>query len=385
MWTCADCKLERAKPLSRPPMGWKKRGEAMYCGVCWRKLYVLRAVTIPVVSPLTCSWDEFGAQLRAQWLVITRASNWMMSEMYVRDDRSRDKGKLKAMPKIYLYPEARAMFPEVPSQTIASLENSIAKKYRAKRFELVWTSRASLPTYKYPTPFPVPNQGWNVRLEDNCPIVSARIGDARHEFRLRGGHQFRRQMAAVKQITTGEAEPGQLDLFRNGKSVMCKMVAWLPRAAATPGHEGTLIVRTDAEALIVALNLKDERLWTYHGDQARRWIAEHRRMLSRLADDTKAEHRPIAPFTARREAAVRKYHDRMASLTHQVSMMVAGYAKRRKFAAVRYDDSLHDFCPQFPWFALRAKIAEKCDAAGIEFASAGDEEAEVSPSPLAGE
>ena len=218
--------------------------------------------------------------------------------------------------------------------------------------------------------------------------MSARIGDARYEFRLRGGHQFRRQLTAVKQITSGEAEQGQMDLFRNGKSVMCKMVAWLPRAAAIPSHEGTLIVRTDAEALIVALNLKDERLWTYHGDQARRWSAEHRRFVARLADDTKAEHRPVAPFAARREAAAHKYRDRMASLTHQVSAMVAGYAKRRKFAGVRYDDAMRDFCPQFPWFALRAKIAEKCDAAGIEFeaiASAGDEEAEVSPSPLAGE
>ena len=45
MWICADCKLERAKPLSRPPMGWKKRGATIYCAACWRKLYVLRAVT----------------------------------------------------------------------------------------------------------------------------------------------------------------------------------------------------------------------------------------------------------------------------------------------------------------------------------------------------
>ena len=247
MWKCGDCKCERAKPEARLPQGWKRRGLAVYCATCWRKLFVLRAVTIPVVSPLSCSWDDFGSRLRLQWQLVTQASNWIMTELYARDDRSRDKGKLQPMPRVYLYPETRRMFPSIPSPTAVALENAIGKKYRAKRFDVVWACRASLPTFRYPTPFPVPNERWSVRLEDDCPIVSARIADERIEFRLRSGHQFHRQMAAVKQIITGEAKQGEMALYRQGKSVMCKMVAWLPRVTDASQRDGVLYVRTAAE------------------------------------------------------------------------------------------------------------------------------------------
>jgi hypothetical protein len=386
---CGECRRERTLKgdTARIPAGWKRKGEALLCGDCWRTHYVLRAVSIPVASPLDMAWDEFGRALRAQWALITQASNWMLTELYTRDDRSRETGKLKPMPKVYLYPETRRLFPGLPSQTAAALEQAIAKKYRARRYEIVWLAKASLPTYRYPAPFPAPNQGWTVSLEDGHAIVSVRIGDARVRLRLRGGHQFRRQMAAVKQIVAGEAERGQLDLYRHGDAVMCKMVAWLPRGAAGARADGTLFVRTDADALLVALNQKDEKLWTYHGDQARRWSAEHRKLLQRLADDSKAEHRPVPPFSTRRENAATKYRDRMSSLTHQAAAMVVGYAQRRRFAVVSYDDALATFCEQFPWFALRAKIAEKCNAAGIEFqyvAASGEAKPEVAQ-PLAKE
>lgn len=355
----------------RLPSGWKRRAKAIYCSDCWREMFVLRAVTIPVVSPLDCTWEEFGKRLREQWKLVTQASNWMLTTLYSRDDRSRDTGKLKPMPggdAMYLYPETREMFPALPTQTCAALEQAIKKKYRAKRYEVIWTCSASLPTYRYPSPFPVPGQGWSVEMESGQPIVSARVGgDDRVRFRLRSGHQFFRQLAAVKQIVSGEAEQGQMDLYRQGKSVMCKMVAWLPRTVAATRADGTLLVRTDAESLIVALNTKDEKLWTYNGDQAKRWVAEHKRMLQRLSDDTKAEKRPVAPFAARREAAARKYRDRMGSITHQVSAMIAGYAQRRKFAIVQYDDTLKEFCPELPWFSLRAKLADKLNALGIAF------------------
>jgi hypothetical protein len=373
----------------RAPAGWKRLGEKTYCSDCWRQMFVLRAVTIPVASPLDLSWDEFGKALRAQWALVTEACNWMVTELFVRDDKSRDSGKLKPMPRVYLYPETRRMFPLLPSTSCAGLEQAVQKKYRARRYEVVWTHKASLPTYRYPTPFPVPNQAWSVELEDKAAIVSARIGEERIRFRLRGGHQFRRQMAAVHQIVSGEAQQGQLDIYRQGTSVMCKMVAWLPRGAGKAADaEGTLFVRTDADALIVALNAKDDRLWVYHGDQVKRWSAEHRKMLDRLSDDSKAEHRPVPPFSKRRQAAATKYSDRMKSATHQISAMIAGYARRRKFARVQYDDSLQSFCPGFPWFSLREKIATKCDEAGIEFhhvAAASGEVKENSNAPLGSE
>jgi hypothetical protein len=385
--TCTGCKREQTlkTETARIPAAWKRQGEALYCGECWRQSHVLRAVAIPAASPLDCDWDEFGRALREQWALVTQASNWMMTEMYVRDDRARGDGRLKPMPKMYLYPETRRLFPALPAQTCAALEQAIRAKYRAKRYEVVWTCKSSLPTFRYPTPLPVPNQGWTVALEDGHAIVSARIGDRRLRVRLRSGHQFRRQMAAVRQIVAGEAERGQLDFYRQGDAVMCKMVAWLPRAARDTAADGTLVVRTDADALLVAFNAKDEKLWTYHGDQARRWAQEHAKRNQRLADDSKAEHRPTPPFAAQRAAAAAKYRNRMASLTHQASMMIAGYARRRHFKAVQYEDGDHTFLPEFPWFELRAKIADKLDAAGIEFIHKGAsaEAAEETAAPLA--
>jgi hypothetical protein len=44
-------------------------------------------------------------------------------------------------------------------------------------------------------------------------------------------------------------------------------VAWLPRIARSSLREGTLSVRTAADSLLVAVNEKDEKLWSYHADQ----------------------------------------------------------------------------------------------------------------------
>jgi hypothetical protein len=45
--------------------------------------------------------------------------------------------------------------------------------------------------------------------------------------------------------------------------------------------EGVLFVRTTADAMIVALDRKGEKLWNYHGEQIPRWSAEHRKQLQR--------------------------------------------------------------------------------------------------------
>jgi hypothetical protein len=66
------------------------------------------------------------------------------------------------------------------------------------RYRVVWTAAASLPTHRYPTPFPVPNQGWHATIEADQAVVGVRIGDARYRLRLKRGPQFRRQMEAFR-------------------------------------------------------------------------------------------------------------------------------------------------------------------------------------------
>jgi hypothetical protein len=194
-----------------------------------------------------------------------------------------------------------------------------------------------------------------------------RIGDKRVRLRLKGGVRYDRQLDAMRKIISGQAIRGELNLLRRGSDIICSAVTWLPRPARQEERTGVLTVRTSTDSLIVAFNAKDERLWIYNGDQLRRWQAEHQRQLQRWAEDTKAEHRPIAPFAERRADAVRKYRNRLATACHEVASLIVNYAARRRFAAVFYDDSVHTYCEAFPWFELKSKIIQKCDAAGVLF------------------
>jgi hypothetical protein len=290
---CAGCGNQQSvKPTPagqpRTPAGWKKRSEATYCPVCWRKKYVLRAISMPVASPLDCSWEDLRKALRTMWAQTTAASNWMMTELYARDVRRGAEEKMPPMARAYLYPAARERFPALPSQTVASLEQSVQRKYRAGRYAVVWTAAASLPTHRYPTPFPVPSQGWHATIEEDQAIVSVRIGEARWRLRLKRGSQFRRQMTAFRQIAKGEAIPGELAIYdRSG--VMVKLVAWLPRAEDTAPRADILTVRTGKDRLLFALNALDETLWLYNGDHLRRWIGEHRTQNQRWSEDQKFE------------------------------------------------------------------------------------------------
>ena len=388
VWTCAVCETSRSKPETRLPKGWKRKGEKeTICETCWRKQYILRAITVPIVTPIDLSWPELRALLREMWVGTTQASNWMTTELYARDVRRGDEEKMPAMPPVYLYPEARIRFPQMPSQSIACLEQQTKAKYRAKRYDVIWTCSASPPTYRYPTPFPVPNRGWSLDLETDVPIVSVRLGDQRVRLRLKGGPRFHKQLGALRDIASGEAVQGQLDIYKRGNDLLCKMAAWLPRDPDRLHKQriGTLYVRTDADALLVALDAKAGKLWTYHGDQVPRWSSEHRKHLQRWADDSKAEHRPGVPFGERREAAALKYRNRMNSVCHQIAAMIAGYAGRRRFATVEYRDAETTFCADFPWFRLRQLIAEKCDAVGVQFEYASGDGLPVGSEPLAEE
>jgi hypothetical protein len=221
--------------------------------------------------------------------------------------------KMPPMARAYHYPQARTRFPDLPSQSVASLdEQAVQNKYRALRQAVVWTASASLPTHRYPTPFPVPWQGWSATIEADQTIVSVRIGHARWRLRLKRGPQFRRQMAAFRQIASGEAIAGELAIYeRDG--IVVKMAAWLPREEHKEARADVLAVKTGKDCLLLAVNAEDKTLWRYNGDHLQRWAAEHRKQLQRWSDDQKYEQRPVPAFTDRREAAARKCRRRMDS------------------------------------------------------------------------
>ena len=377
---CIRCAATRdvkptAKGVARTPAGWRRHGEGQYCGTCWGKAFLMRAVTLPVASPLDCGWDELYARLRVAWQQATAASNWMMTELYARDVRRNGEEKMPPMAPVYLYPEVRERFPELPAVTVTALERACQKRYRAVRYKVLWTCGAALPNYRYPVPLPVPAQAWDLKVDEGVAVVSLRLGEGRVRLRLKGGAQFRRQVAMAAGMAAGQAVAGEAMLRQEGSSLLVTMAAWLPRAQAGEGRgrRGVLEVATRKESLLTASSAAGDVLWTYNADHLRRWQAEYSRRLQRWAEDHKYEQRPSPNFADRRSAAVRKHRHRMESACHEIAAQLVGYASRRRFAGLKYDDSERGFCEQFPWWRLRAMIAEKLDAAGIEFEMAGNE------------
>jgi hypothetical protein len=145
------------------------------------------------------------------------------------------------------------------------------------------------------------------------------------------------------------------------------MVAWLPRenTGGVNANGATLQVFSAADCLLIAVNSKEDRIWRYNGDHLKRWCAEHVRQLQRWSEDAKYENRPVPSFASRRDASVRKFRARLDSATHEIAAQLAGYAERRRYAAVSYDDRERTYCEQFPYSELRRKLAEKLDQRGI--------------------
>jgi hypothetical protein len=292
----------------------------------------------------------------------------MLTQCYARDiRRSPDMDRMPPMAQVYLYPEARSLFPELPPKTITSLEQSIQRKYRATRYEVVWTCMASLSTMRYPQPFPVNNQSWSLRFDEGKrPIVSVRIGGKRWELRLKGGYRYRRQIGALGKM----AVPSELAIGKwHDGTIWCKLVGWLERSGDNKKKEETLRVRTGNNCLLVALDEKDARLWVENCDQLPRWIAEYRTKLQRLAEDKKAEQRPVPSFAAHWDTLVRKHRQRMKSTVQETAAHIANFAARRRYAVVEYDDR-DRWIEEFPYFALEQRIRTSLDEKGILFVKA---------------
>lgn len=384
---CTQCnsqtKAERLAP------GWHRDPAGNpFCPKCWNSKYILRAVTIPIAGPIDGTWQELRESLKKGGKAATRLSNWIVTELAKADVvRTAEMAKLPKPPQTYLYPHARAIAPEIDSGSVVALLHAVEKKWRAKRFNVVWLGKESLPNYRYPVPYPIRSSNWRCEKEGEVILVNVRLVGRRWKLRLRGGHRFQRQLGAVRQLLAGEAIGAEMALHERrshgndhrpqstGRDsggqkyvsrLMCKMVLWLPRKEAK-GKTGTLFVRTDSESLLLALDVKGERLWVENCDQAKRWTAEHSRRMNRWSDDQKAEQRPIAKYQSRRESAALKYRHRLDSLCHEISAHLANFAARRRYATVQYDDSVQSYCSQFPWAQLREQIRTKLDERGIQF------------------
>lgn len=149
MTTCSVC--GKSVEATKLPRGWKRMMDAVHCDECWRKQYVLRAVTMEVLRPLGdgIGWPELRAILRTSWGQATSMTNWIMGRMFAVDQpRTPDMKKLgkfdfDGKP---LYHECREIWPEFRPTSLASLMQALRGKYSKKRYDVLWTGEASLPS-----------------------------------------------------------------------------------------------------------------------------------------------------------------------------------------------------------------------------------------------
>lgn len=398
MAKCSRCgSVKEQKSTSRIPRSWKSLGEELICKTCWNKMYVIRAITFPVAGPVNpADWPSLREMLSKAWGDSTQLANWMVTEC-VKAERVRLPAdeKMWAAPKLYLYPMARAVCPDITPASVVSITNAVQSKFSKSRFGVIWCGNERLPLYKYPYPYPIPGQAWSARWmseTEHVPIVSLSIQGQKFELRLRGGPDFKRLAAQFGQIVSGEAVKCEMQIYRqqvnpsahrpgvvshenNGggekatSRVMAKLVAWIPRSVAV-SEDKVLLLRRGHDCLWIA-EMPAHDPWRLNCDWVRSWIIGHRVRLQRMSEDTKYEKRWPSKnrihINEYREKICLKQNDRLKTFSHTAAKLLAEFAKRQKISTVAYLDDPTPYLPDFPWFSLKDILGHKLHERGIGY------------------
>ena len=336
---------------------------------------LVRAIEFPIAEPIGMEWKEFRTLMQDCWRRSTTLANWSMSEQ-VKAERIRrpEDKKLWKRPTLDLYHLAfldrkfwGASEWEGGKQAANAVIRFVQKVWAKRRYNVLWIGSESVPRFRYPMPFPVHNQGWEPYFDDgNRPHIRIKLaGDNRTILRLKGGPEFRRQLAGFRQLVEG-CKCGEASIRRrpDGK-IMVKLIGHFPAPEKKEGHYAVL--RTDSEHFWVVES--DRPLKPVNADDIKRQIIAHRKFLQRIADDTKYEKRwPAAKrknTNKAREDRCIKHRNRIDTWIHQASAMFVGFCQRQGIAEVLYDDECQDFMPSFPWHQLKTKLAYKLEDAGI--------------------
>lgn len=342
---CAACGLNRQTKRNKlgkllPPKGWKRRdgadGEDVFtCPACWRSLYRLRAIVIPVQGVQGGgSWAEFCQAVRRSLLRSRTLAQWTINKLAAtdvvrnfNDDKPPKHPPLGHASSVYLY----GIGPEYPGwgdwagnyKSAECVMRLMEAKYNAKRYCIIWEANASVPTIRS-CPYPIASQNWRASYIDHAseetgqltkvPAVTFPLDGTRWTLRLRGGARRVRQLSAFRSIATGEAVQCEMQVYRkksqenrnrNGDSerrggrkerwdIVVKLVAWLPKQQRDRKREGTLSVHSSKQAMLVAVHPDFERPWILNRHDIPRRVYSHAARLQRISEDTKCEVRPLA-------------------------------------------------------------------------------------------
>jgi len=373
---CSKCNSEHGG--EKMPRGWKNIAGELWCAECVSSGWVLKTVTMPVIWPKDESERvSFRNALNLCFRSATALSNWAITE-YLRRDHPvcLTEKKMPPMPKVYLFPDATKLAPEMSTVAINAIINNAGAKYRACRFS-VRRGDSSLPTFRYPQPYPLPAQSWRpmwMSDTERVPMISVTLCKTRFTLRLKSGPHFRPQHRDFGMLIDGRAQRCEMALYEKGGTLMAKLVIRVPKSAPTGKPDRALCVATDRDSLLVA-TLNGSEIARYNADHVRRWVREHERRLVRLREDRKAMSRTgeLSDPSSFRDKLVAKQNNRMHSLCHMAAAWVVEHANRLRCSSIVFDCREHGFVDSFPWFKLEALIEQKADARSIEFMSVKNE------------
>lgn len=253
---CSHCEKTvdvKATPsgLPRIPRGWKRLGQDVLCKDCKAAQYRVAAIVIPVASPATEGkgsreeWDALSKALAVAWSKSTECANWGLRKLLSVDaTRTPEATKCPPLPRIYLYGERDWTGWAASASAVL---RTVEQTYRATRYEIVWRGSRSLPNVRYPYPFPIRGADWSLEKTDGGALLfSCRLPSGRVTFRLRSGHQYKRQLAGLQVLIDNPELRGEAAIYKRGGEVVVKIVGTLPISAE--GNGGN-IVSADGRAV----------------------------------------------------------------------------------------------------------------------------------------
>lgn len=353
---------------------------------------VTRAITIPILKPADdgVTWDQLRDMLNLSWRRATSLSNAMMAQLHERHQANRKPtdtidNKPPRKPKMSedgLYRLGTTLAPDMPTGTVSSLNQMVRKRYRGrvsvlkpggkKRVQMsadfaAMTGQMSLPSFRYPTPYPCRSQDWKPSLGFGGELIASitLAPKTRVKIMLRSAGGHRRAAAEYRKIAAGELKYREASLVLSRGVPALKVV--YDRPAVNRERDGVLAVRTCSDSLLVAV-LNDERVWWYHGDNLKRLVAAYTERMQRMSDDTKHERRTRRNNLHRRRTAwVEKHARRMDTTLHQITASLVGFADRRGVATIEYDDQDKSYIDSLPWAAIKKMIEWKAADKGVAF------------------
>lgn len=330
---------------------------------------VVRSIAFPIKWPVDQEKQKTLRELLERSWKLATAESQRALRMCISQDayvRQHTDQKLPKCPKIYTYSKGQY---DGWASTASAVCRAVEKRWKAMRYDVLWTNKMGIPSYRYPQPWPIHNREWSIVDCQSRLVVKVPLGTERGiELECKLGAGQRRNLDAMRRVATGDYKPGEASVYkRKDGTVMAKFAVHIP--VRTRELDGTLRVYSDAHAFLVAENDTANRLWVLNATHVREWIAKHDAALQRSREDLKASRRLRMSgrdgFLAAKQTKIDKHNRRIDSFVHEASMQLVKYAIARKFSELAIDLSDQSYFRHFPWFVFEQRIKDKATMEGL--------------------